>query len=149
MVENVHSTRIKVSHSYRIRNVFAQPEVASEVRRTSHFVTSDVVNYPLRYLTIHNSRLSEQVRSMSDLSLLQLPVPMKTKVEIALWPRHKNRPKTDRRLWNHWMHESFWDSLASAEFKTNISAIHQHILDVNPCGLGPLLSIECDCEQRR
>ena len=71
---------IKVSHSYRIRNVFAQPEVASEVRRTSHFVTSDVVNYPLRYLTIHNSRLSEQVRSMSDLSLLQLPVPMKTKV---------------------------------------------------------------------
>ena len=38
----------KVSHSYRIWNVFAQPEVASEVRRTSHFVTSDVVNYPLR-----------------------------------------------------------------------------------------------------
>ena len=73
-----------MSHSYRIWNVFAQLEVASEVRRTSHFVTSDVVNYPLRYLTIHNSRLSEQVRSMSDLSLLQLPVPMKTKVEIAV-----------------------------------------------------------------
>ena len=32
----------KVSHSYRIWNVFAQPEVASEVRRTSHFVTSDI-----------------------------------------------------------------------------------------------------------
>ena len=62
---------LKVSHSYRIWNVFAQPKVASEMRRTSHFVTSDVVNYPLRYLTIHNSRLSEQVRSMSDLSLLQ------------------------------------------------------------------------------
>ena len=52
---------LKVSHSYRIWDVFAQPEVASEVRRTSHFVTSDVVSYPLRYSTIHISRLSEQV----------------------------------------------------------------------------------------
>ena len=51
----------KVSHSYRIWDVFAQPEVASEVRRTSHFVTSDVVSYPLRYFTIHIPRLSEQV----------------------------------------------------------------------------------------
>ena len=75
----------KVSHSYRIWDVFAQPEVASEVRRTSHFVTSDVVTYPLRYVTIHIPRLSEQVIwSMSDLSLLQLLVPLKTKVDIAV-----------------------------------------------------------------
>ena len=53
--------QFKVSHSYRIWDVFAQPEVASEVRRTSHFVTSDVVSYPLRYFTIHIPRLSEQV----------------------------------------------------------------------------------------
>ena len=73
----------KVSHSYRIWNVFAQPEVASEVRRTSHFVTSDVVSYPLRYFTVHIiPRLSEQVIwSMSDLSLLH---PLKTKVDIAV-----------------------------------------------------------------
>ena len=106
---------IKVSHSYRIWDVFAQPEVASEVRRTSHFVTSDVVSYPLRYSTIHIPCLSEQVIwSMSDLSLLQLLVPLKTKVDIAVLTgdratqkQSQNRPKTlglDARY--------FWDSLA-------------------------------------
>ena len=101
---------LKVSHSYRIWDVFAQPEVASELRRTSHFVTSDVSSYPLRYFNIHNPRLSEQVIwSMSDLSLLQLLVPMKTKVEIPRSRDIKTEPKTDRRRWD-WMHNIFCET---------------------------------------